>query len=275
MRGVSCRRLAAAASRAVQLSAAILLGYSVVATSGCASVGDTVPLVVSLPDLPSPWRQAWGPCGYFVTWRSHYGVGGNLRVPPTGVATERPVFSVPRGAAIAVLAWPVWETGGPGFEPGESLRPAGVVVEARLPGFRTSLAADLAWDSAPVAQVLLTAAGLGADIQGFNHGRLQDEIRSTAPDDPWTIDVQRLVRAVCERSMRVTYVRLEDTVAADLDVPEGEWFSPSPFQSSVSGGEQSLNLREGVTPYYDAHGRRLRVDLDDRGDGRIAISPPG
>ena len=244
---------------------------------GCTVPRQTVDVPVTLPDMPALWAETWGPSGYRISWQAFPTVSGVVEVA-SGAKTV--VLEFPKGCVVSVLGWPVWETGGPAFQPTEMLRPAGgiwsgdPVDDEQVTTSSAGTGLDLTYAGGPAASVLHTAAGRGADVQVFNHERLVAEISARLSEDPWLLDSDRVVRAICERSMRVDYIREVTRANVWLDVPQGTWFPVSPFGQPMTGGRQELLMRTGVTPYYDDAGRRLAVVVDQENRAWCIISPP-
>ena len=238
----------------VTLAAAIL---------GCALPRQTVDVLVTLPETPEPWADAWGQSGYRIHWQAYATVSGAANVDPR---SETVVLELPKATVVPVLAWPVWEAGGPALEPTEMMRPAG--------GIWSGGGIQLTYEDGPAAFVLNSAAGRGADVQAFNHERLIAEISLRLPEDPWLLDTDKIVRALCERSMRVDYIREASFTDISLELPDGTWYGTSPFGEPLTGGFLDLSAREGLTPHYDDRGRRLVVVVDEEARAWCAISPP-
>lgn len=254
--------------------------------AGCRLVESTETVVVTLPPLPAQWQEAWGPAGYEIVWRSHFSAHGSLNVE-TG--QTRVALALPRGSVVAVLAYPVWQSGGPFLPAADRMRPAGAVWAPADPGLLAGagvgVVADqrslaLSFEEGPVALVLSEAARRGADIQQFNHRRLSAELAARIPEDPWLLDCERVIRAVCERSMRVSYVREIERHEVTLEFPDGLWMEASPFAAVIPGGQDPVasgrttrSFPEGITPLYSANGRRLIAEIDEEGRGWCGFSP--
>ena len=234
------------------------------AVLGCALPRQTVDVLVTLPDTPKPWADAWGQCGYRIHWQAYATVSGAVDVDP---GVEAVMLELPKATVVPVLAWPVWGAGGPAYEPTEMMRAAGGIWSG-------AESIHLTYECGPAAFVLNSAAGRGADIQVFNHERLTAEISARLPEDPWLLDTDRIVRALCERSMRVSYIREASLTDVSLEVPDGTWYGASPFEEPMKGGPHDHSARVGLTPYYDDRGRRLVVVVDEEARAWCAISPP-
>jgi hypothetical protein len=264
--------LAAAATPALFLAA-----LSVVFL-GCTMPRQSVSVTVGLPETPELWADLWGPSGYRISWQAYPAVSGVVEVG-SGVGTV--VLDLPKGCVVPVLAWPVWGAGGPALQPTEMLRPAGGIFcgspaqDNQVGGSSDGAGLDLTYANGPAAYTLCRAAASGAAVQVFNHERLVAEIPVRLPQDPWLLDTNRVVRALCEGSMRADYIREVSRSDVWLEVPDGTWFDASPYGAQLNGGYQELTLRTGLTPYYDNSGRRLVVVVDEEDRVWCAISPPG
>ena len=232
----------------------------------CALPLTTVDVVLGLPPPPEHWVEAWGAPARSVAWQAGPLLCGQVVVP---AGESSVVAALPRGAVTAVLAWPVWESGGPAVAAGEQLFPSGALWPVQAEESRLSLCHE---DGAVVFSVG-KALGRGADLRDFNAERLLAEVRAREFPDPWQLDVERLAQALLERSMRVSYIREVGRTPLELAIPEGVWIARSPMAPMLFGGAQELPTADGVTPYYDASGRRMIVALDSDG-AFCAISPP-
>ena len=242
------------------------------AVLGCALSRQTVDVLVTLPDTPKLWVDAWGQCGYRIHWQAYATVSGAVDVGP---GVEAVVLELPKATVVPVVAWPVWAMGGPALEPTEMMWAAGGIWSGdEAPGDPAVAKLHLNYESGPAAFVLNSAAGRGAEVQAFNHERLTAEISARLPEDPWLLDADRIVRALCERSMRVSYIREALRTDISLEMPEGTWYGASPFAEPVKGGPLDYPVRVGLTPYYDDRGRRLVVVVDEEARVWCAISPP-
>ncbi|MEE8441343.1 MAG: hypothetical protein V3S41_06450, partial [Spirochaetia bacterium] len=239
----------------------------------CTAPRQTVDVLVTLPDTPDPWVDAWGQAGYRIRWQAYATVSGAVDVEP---GVKAVILELPKATVVPVLAWPVWEAGGPALEPTETMRPAGGVWsgDGAWPDDEGGGGFHLSFENGPAVFVLNSAAGRGADVQAFNRVRLIEEISARLPDDPWLLDTDRIVRALCERSMRVSYIREAALTDVSLEVPDGTWYGTSPFGEPMEGGLLDRSVRAGLTPYYDDRGRRFVVVIDEEGRVWSAISPP-
>ena len=265
--------------RTTQRRRALAAGALIVAVHlsaiGCAPLSHTVDVLVGLPESPGHWEEVWGSPGFRISWRSHPGAGGETQTRP---GVREIALSLPKGSVTAMLAWPVWPSGGPALQPGEAFRPAGGIWA----GDRTEGDPDpsmtnrhfLTWLDGPAAFVVSEVARLGADTGALNHERLIAEIAERVPGDRWLLDTGRVIRAFCERSMRANYIRAVPLTPIRTELPEGHWVGGSPFRAPIDGGIHELMLPPGVSTFYDGQGRRLVISLDRDGRGWVAISPP-
>lgn len=221
-----------------------------------------VALRVELPATPRLWSDLWGDATYTVTWSFFMGGGSIAGVPAEGVAE----FQAPRGELVAICAWPVIDaapTSG-----GDRLRPAGTIVHVTRP-----TAVSVTFQSGFEAWILSEAADRGADIRSFNRQRMHSVILNHELEDPWRLDGERIVRAICEGAMRESYIRDRERHKVELRLPEGIWVSRSPFAQPVEGGDRELHLPAGVTVLFDRT-RRLVIDVDARGRAWWSVTSP-
>ena len=121
-----------------------------------------------------------------------------------------------------------------------------------------------------VAAIVRDAAGAGVRTDTLNVERLAHEIEERIPDDPWTLDRQRVVRALSDGSMRVTAIREISTVTLDLSAPDGTWYGFSPFAMPLCGG-QPVCAAIGTTVWHDDRGRRLTVVRPEHGEAWCTV----
>ena len=227
---------------------------------------------LAIPETPASWSEIWGPARFHVTWWS-FGANGSHAVALE--SAEEISLMIPRGEVVAICAWPRWPSP-PNETSSDQLRPAGAVVSPPRQLRRAyDPAIPLSFEDGPLALVLSRAAAAGADIRAFNWERLGAAIQSEVGQDLWLLDTERLIRAICERSMRITYVRNRELKHVEVDIPDGRWISSSPFAPPVRGGRQQMSLPVGVSVFYSARGRLL-ISVDDRGRSWVGfISPRG
>ena len=120
-----------------------------------------------------------------------------------------------------------------------------------------------------VATALTRAVHAGADIEAFNVARLGSEIADRCGDDPWSLDLDRLVDAMCGQ-MRVTAIRSVVHAPTSLVAPPGTWYGPSPFAPALSGGDEIV-IAEGTSVWYGASGSRLVVTRPTNGSAWMVV----
>ena len=237
-------------------------------TVSCELLPTTASIVLLLPHTPQLWAEAWGPARYHVSWRS---VMGEHMLPDSVAADGRAVIHVPRLPPVAVRAVAFWPEGGPALADGEQLAIAGAVWSA-------SSSADgprhlaLTFAGGPVANVAWRLLEAGVDARSMSFARLDAEVAERLPDDPWSLDVDRVVAAFAARAMRATYVREVERRSVELDVPSGSWLSASPFVAAATPATGWPPLAAGLTVFYSADGRRRIIDVDPHRRGWQAWS---
>ncbi len=243
-----------------------LLAPLVLSVLSCAVLPTTAAVRVLAPHTPRRWEEAWGPAQFRISWRSADGSGA-LEEPVA--AGERVRISVPRLPPVAIRAEAIWiRDGGPFLAAGERLRTAGGVWPAELRGDGSRGergVVALTFASGPAAEVAWRLLEAGSDLRRFSFDRLVTEIADRLPDDPWSLDIERVVSAVANGAMRATYVREIATKDVRILAPDGVWHPGSPFAGPYLAGAPWPALPVGVTPFYSADGRRLIVEVDERG----------
>lgn len=262
---MACLRLLAPFAVLLPLTASLL---------SCDLLPTTVTVRVTAPATPPAWETAWGPASFVVSWRSAAESHTSSAVMPAGEQTH---VTVPRLPPVAIRAEAIWpDDRGPALAAGERLAGAGGVwpfdlQDAGSPSRDQVL--HLSFDSGPAAEVTWRLLEAGVDIRRFSVDRLSAEIAERLPDDPWELDIDRVVTAVAEGAMRVTYVRPVASRPVSVAVPAGIWYRASPFARPVTGEGGMPPLPVGVTVLYASTNRRLVVDVDERGRAWLAETP--
>lgn len=254
------------------IAAALVVGALPLAI-GCALLAVSDEIELMLPQIPPEWLEAWGECGFLVVAGRGSGERTSVLVPP---GTRSIVVRTDRESVTAVVAFPVWTPGGPLLPAGEHLRPAGAVIGR---GGRAESSAGppdggsrrLRFEEGFGAFALLCVSDRGLPLTFFNAERLLREIRERLPEDPWVADIERIVRSLCERSMRADYLKPAATHDVLLTIPDGRWLARSPFADPLTGGAQVVALPGGVSDLFDGLGRRLVVSVDEEGRGWLAL----
>jgi hypothetical protein len=240
------------------------VGVALLALS-CELVPVTVRVEVELPQTPVLWRETWGEASYEVHWTA---AGDGEPVAGSLPAGSRVTVEIPRRSPVAVRAVPVWDGSGPAGGPGEPMAIAGALWPAGSESVRYgSNSLVLSFRDGPAAQIVHRLHHAGVDLRGFNAARLLVEIRERLPDDPWAIDLERIVQAVGTRSMRASYIRAPELHETGLVAPPGRWLPCSPFSVPTSGGERWPPLPVGVSSFHSDDGQRWVVDVDADGRG--------
>ncbi len=211
---------------------------------------------------------------------------------------------LPRTPPVAVRATPRWD-GGPTASslPTPESRPSRPAAHtdgapgsgpARAEGDQRATAGAVwtgaaagggAWSSGPTEIVLCFETGAtteavrrllaaGVDLRDFSVARLVAESAERLPEDPWSLDIERVVTAIGARSMRETYVRPRATNPVSLTAPPGRWHGFSPFGRPVEGAERWPDLPVGVSVFSSEDGRRWIVEVDDEGRAWQGSAPP-
>lgn len=235
-------------------------GYSVVlalipfALAGCGMLPTHVDIALVLPKTPNAWREAWGEPQMRVRWQAAGEAGALAGVAEPGATV---VLTVPRRPPIALIAEPIWAAGGPAVAEGEAPAFAGAVWEA------VGVQTISSYRDGALACVVNRLLHAGIDLRRFSVRRLRAEIALRLPDDPWALDVDRVVEAIADGAMRESYVRGREAVETGLIAPPGTWFPVSPFTPAIPGGERWPPLPVGVSVFYSDDGRRALVLVDD------------
>ena len=218
--------------------------------------------------MPAAWEAAWGPALFRLEWKTPAG-SGSLREPVAPGASA--VVTVPRVPPVAFRAVPVWPHGtGPGLAPGESLCYAGALWPTASQASGSRL--ELSFERGSAVDVVWRLLEARVDLRDFAVDRLQYEIARRLVDDPWSLDVDRVVAAISRRAMRESYVRGVETVEVTVIAPPGRWLASSPFAVPLAGGGTISSLPVGVTTYYSPEGGRWVVEAVS--DGRTWSSVP-
>lgn len=229
------------------------------------------PVTLTLATTPAAWEAAWGPARFEIDWQS---AAAAATVPGLHAGGSSVVVELPRTPPVAVRATPRWDGAAPGpaLAAGERLGTAGAVWTGAPPSggrdwFACGPELELAFRTGATTEVVQRLLAAGVDLRDFSVARLVAESAQRLPDDPWSLDVERVVTAIGARSMRETYVRPRATTPVKLVAPAGRWYGFSPFWRSVGDGERWPDLPVGVSVFYSADGRRWIIDIDEEGRG--------
>jgi len=250
---------------------------------------------------PSAWEAAWGPARFEVDWRS---AADAAIVPGLYPGGSSIVVDLPRTPPVAVRATPRWDGGpaarsaptpesrrlrpvahacggsgsGPALAEGDQLATAGSVwTGAAAHGgawFTGRPEVVLGFETGATSEAVRRLLAAGVDLRDFSVARLVAESAERLPEDPWSLDIERVVAAIGARSMRETYVRPRATNPVSLTAPPGRWHGFSPFRRPVESAERWPDLPAGVSVFYSEDGRRWIVEVDDEGRAWQGRAPP-
>lgn len=246
----------------------------------CGYTPSTVSVRLALLATPSAWETAWGPARFEVDWQSS---GSAATVPGLHDAGSSLVVDLPRTPPVAVRATPRWGYAQPASAPerpalaaGDRLATAGAVWTGATGGdwFEGRPRLVLGFETGATAEAVRRLLAAGVDLRDFSVARLVAESAERLPDDPWSLDVERVVSAIGARAMRETYVRARPTTPVALAAPPGRWYGFSPFRGPIAGGERWPDLPAGSNVFYSADGRRWIVEVDGEGRAWQREAPP-
>lgn len=228
--------------------------------AGCDLLGADRQIECLLPQTPKTWMSAWGVPGYGVVVTAGPGIVEKINVP---AGTPTIALVLPKESVVSIVAYPRWDHG-PAVAPGETLFPAGAVwPHHALDGDRSQV--ELSYEMGFVAYTLGQAIVRAAPALTFNVRRFTEEVVSRVGRDPWLIDGDSIITAICNERMRADYLREEPTESFEIELPAGLWHRRSPFAEPINGGTVSLDLPFGLTVLYDTSGRRALFDVDSNG----------
>lgn len=245
--------------------------------ASCELLPVTIPVEVVLPETPAAWEAAWGPAVFELVWQA---AGGARTIAGTHGAGSTVTIDIPRLPPVAIVALPRWTAAGETMLGAGSVwpglaadRPRAAPTDGERPGGERLV---LTFEDGPVAEVLRRVMAAGADVGDFSVSRLAGEIRERLGEDPWALDVEKVVSAIASRAMRESYVRARPAEATGLVAPPGTWLAPSPFVDPVASDGATLwpPLPVGLSVFYSSNGRRWLVDLDEEGRAWQGESPP-
>ncbi len=191
---------------------------------GCSFYAAELAVEVQPPPLPPHWRESFPGLAFRLIYLT--GKGWQERVL---AAEGTAAVGLAKGTNLPVLAVPLVRGGR------VELPPAGAVLPRDLEGARLRLR----WEEGPTARALERLWRAGFDPSGLDSRRLSAEIRSRLGQDPWRVDLDRLVRAAVEDRLRVTEIRPAPAAELRLWAGPGRWFLESPYCSPwpVAEGE--------------------------------------
>lgn len=228
------------------------------ALPGCRDLSVTTTAVrVRAPRMPVHWDAAFGSGEFVVSWAASGAVSsGEIHLQPL----ESTIISVPRDPPVVVQAQPVF--------PRARLAAAGAVWPLHL---QEDGVLDLSFEHGAAALVLFQAARGGADLRSFAVRRFTETVSERFADDPWQIDVDALVWAIINRSMRESYIRAVDQFPVVAPVPAGRWYPVSPFAQPVTAETGWPALPKGLSRFTGTGGERLFVEIDEQGRSWVSV----
>ncbi len=225
-----------------------------IALSGCVLPGWEQEIRVVLPDLPARWMFEWGAADYELTIHAA-GTAVEKRFIPAG--TKETHIQIGKEGPLALLAHPVWSSGGPALARGETMAPAGAV----WPDVAPDRTVELTFRHGAAATIVATLISRGVDLRAFNAERLVYEMDQRLSDDPWAVDIDYVIAKVEAREMRASFVRPRATVEPTIDIPGGGWLPWSPFAQPIDG--RWVPLPYGVTRFYRGRSARMVVTVEE------------
>jgi hypothetical protein len=224
-----------------------LVLLAVLLAGSCTLLDSERDLVVRFPALPDAWETLEGEMGVSVEIVFSDGSGWTRDYSYLDGAA---VLRLPKGAGVAVLVRPTYR--------GLRLPPAGTAV----PWLGDKNAATATWADGVTATVLRRLAVGGSGFEALNVPRLSREIRDRGGEDPWGIDIDRIVEKLAENAFRSTYIKEGEAALVEVSVPPGSWVALEPFpraDMALIHGPTTVELsvpRRG-TRYADIRERRL------------------
>ena len=228
--------------------------------AGCSFAPLETEHVLQMPMLPSLWTESWGKAAFEVAWG---GIGSELEVIGEAEPGSTIRVRTPIAAPTVFLAYPVWLSGGPFLAPGERFPPAGAVwPSSRRADHPNTI--SLTFADGPAAAILAHAFAAGVDLRDFNVPRFVSACRDVIAESNVTIDAERVLEALSERSMRESYIRAVQTERLEVAFPSGSWTPAVPGESMWIGPDQvEVSLSRGITAFYSPDRRRFAVSVDN------------
>ncbi len=243
---------------AAQLLATQLLG-------GCALAGAGISLEVATPELPVWWRPRTERMRYELRWIDPV---GSLRSADASPG-ERVRVELPRLANSPVLITPVYETGrgvrrllpGAALFP-QDLRDQGALQGSWLQG---------SWHRGFEGALFLELQRRGYAYFQVNQPRLETGLSERCGEDPWSADLERVLRALLAGSFRSSYLSPRESAAGMRELPAGSYVRENvllpPVETVEIDGRTFLVLEE----LYPGHHRFFHAD----GNGELLVSNDG
>ncbi len=228
---------------------------------GCALLDAERELVVRFPALPEAWESLEGELEVAVEVVFSDGSGW-VRDYSYGDAAA--VLRMPKAAGAAVLLRPTYR--------GLRLPPAGTAV----PWLREGDDPAVSWLDGVTATVLRRLAVGGSGFEALNVPRLSREIRDRGGEDPWGVDIDRIVEKLAQDAFRSTYIKEGEKVPLGISFPPGSWVALEPFvrMEAVVRGPTTVELsvpRRGIRYVNTEERRLLSVAFEPSGVPIVAL----
>lgn len=241
------------------LTAGILAGLL---AGSCVLLDAERDLVVRFPALPESWESLEGEMEVVVEVVFSDGSGW---IRGYSYDDGAAVLRLPKAAGAAVLLRPTYR--------GLRLPPAGTAV----PWLGEGNAAAASWLDGVTATLLRRLAVGGSGFEALNVPRLSREIRDRGGEDPWGVDIDRIVEKLAQDAFRSTYIKEGEKVPLELSFPPGNWVALEPFanaETAVVRGPTTVELsvpRRGTRYVNIEEGRLLSIAFEPSGVPIVAL----
>ncbi|MDR1893312.1 MAG: hypothetical protein LBQ61_01300 [Spirochaetales bacterium] len=238
--------------------------------SGCSWLQGELVLPVKLPDLPREWLSYQGT----ILFQVEHPEAGSLGMGAPGARLE---LRINRARNFPIRARPIFfEPGGGPLPGGGGVKSAGGVYPYSLSQGELRLSfAEGAW-----AESLFPLARQTGSLDWVNLRRLGRDMAQKAPEDPWTLDLDRIVERLGENNFAGGLLALRVQHSLDPGISE-DWIWGDPFIKSLALPEGGYRFYEGlhraISPSGGAYldltidGRGYRAALHGEGEAQVQL----
>lgn len=228
---------------------------------GCSLLEGEREVEVRLPELPAGWESLGGDIGFILEYP---GPDGEIRRRGIFAAGEDAGLALPPEGNVPVTARPVFLASP---APGLGMRPAGGIFPRDVSAAGELL---LTWEEGFLAECLLEVYRNAGNAEWVNVERLAAGVRDKAPENPWVLDMRKIVRSLIYGRYYGGFIAprtLYPPAGPIPGLPE-DWLWGDPFFSAAGGFYSGFH--RAIAP-----GGRTWLDLYADEKGWTAVFRPG
>ena len=218
----------------------------------CCCFSGTTEVTLSLPQLPSAWKQNLGEPEVVYVFPSVSEEDGDFKIVTLPQWHTPLNIRVPKENNLPVLAYPQYQ--------GVKMKPAGGIVPNDVTEEKYVL---LSWEHGFIAELLKRLYYTSHSAAVINIDRLTKEIGEKS-EDPWAVDMDRIAESLQFACFSANAVDVKETGSFSIDAAPGKWISSNPFMYPCTADKNGLLSLDALYPgfhrFFKAYGRE-RIDL--------------